>query len=293
MTLRTTLTVLAAAAMFAVGVATPAQAAPVAPVARVACPSAEAVSATWGGKLTRTEVTTTSCRYQRVGGDAYDGFTVSVSVGTPAEAKAALAAGWPVESPYPFSPAPVPALGADAFKWADASPAFYYWTFAPGALATMAGNTSSASSETALIATAKLFKPMLEVYTVPGERTVNSRQWRTTCEPYSATARCRTEIWASVITLKDGRYLKTDGWAFNSLTYRWSDRALWKNNPLGNTTTGWTATDGRRWRTECDTATTGRGACRSYIQATVISTTVSGYRQETTWVFNNQVLFNQ
>nr|WP_231980520.1 polysaccharide deacetylase family protein [Tessaracoccus coleopterorum] len=46
-----------------------------------------------------------------------------------------------------------------------------------------------------------------DVYTTPGEHTVNGRQWRTWCEPYSQTARCRTEIRSGGV------------WVFNNLTY--------------------------------------------------------------------------
>ncbi|GAA4894905.1 hypothetical protein GCM10025789_10380 [Tessaracoccus lubricantis] len=288
MKLRTTLTTLAVAALLAAGLALPAQADTVAPVRRVSCPSVAAVKAASGVPVTTMAATPETCTYY-AGGTATVLFELT-DYATPAEAQADIAANWPEEAPYPFDPRPVPSLGPGAFRWADASPSFVYWQFAPGVTAELFGVWSDA----AVVNTPPLFRPMMEVYTVPGTRTVNGRQWRTSCEPYSATARCRTEIWATVVLLEGGRYVKTDGWAFNSLTYRWSDRALWKGNPLGNTNAGWVADgeDGRRWRTECDTAATGRGACRSYILATVISATPSRYVQEAKWVFNNQVLFS-
>src|SRR5690606_32586815 len=108
----------------------------------------------------------------------------------------------------------------------------------------------------------------VDVYTTPGKHDVNGREWFTTCEPYSQTFRCRTDIWASTVQLVDGRPTWVTGWAFNNLTYLPSDRGLWADNPLGRET-AWTAADGRRWYTECDTATTGRNGCRSYIWTSV------------------------
>ncbi len=48
--------------------------------------------------------------------------------------------------------------------------------------------------------------------------------------------------------------------------------------------------------TECDTAATGRGACRSYTWTSVVSAKADGKGGHTsteskTWVFNNLVLF--
>ncbi|MBB1510727.1 bifunctional UDP-sugar hydrolase/5'-nucleotidase [Tessaracoccus sp. MC1756] len=132
-------------------------------------------------------------------------------------------------------------------------------------------------------------------YTLPGEHNLNGRLWRTTCEPYSQTERCRTEIWASTIKIVDGKFVQTNGWAFNNLTYLPAKRSLWGNNPLANTGS-WTATDGRQWKTECGTAATGRDGCRSYAMATVYKAVAgekSGYvfSQSNEWVFNNIVMF--
>ena len=136
-----------------------------------------------------------------------------------------------------------------------------------------------------------------DVYTTPGTHFVNGRWRQASCEPYSATKRCRTEIWATTSRYEGGRYIKTTGWVFNNLTYLPSPRSLWKGNPLGNTGS-WTAADGRQWRTECDTATTGRNGCRSYLKADVLTerkvdgrTTFVWLRGQ--WVFNNIVLFNR
>ncbi|WP_255436511.1 N,N-dimethylformamidase beta subunit family domain-containing protein [Tessaracoccus sp. MC1756] len=133
-------------------------------------------------------------------------------------------------------------------------------------------------------------------YTQPGHHTINGREWNTTCEIYSQTERCRTDIWATVVVMKDGTFIRTNGWAFNNLTYLpFMTREAWATNPLANTGS-WTATDGRRWRTECDTPSTGRNGCRSYALVTVYTATPrasGGYRfsQDNAWVFNNIVLF--
>ncbi len=134
----------------------------------------------------------------------------------------------------------------------------------------------------------------VDVYTTPGTHHVNGRDWRTSCVPYSKTKRCRTEIWATALTNESGRFHSRNGWVFNNMTYLPSPRSLWKNNNLGKNA-NWTA-DGRRWRTECDTAVTGRNGCRSYISASVVvaTKTASGYRysMDTQWVFNNMVQFS-
>ncbi|WP_255433575.1 N,N-dimethylformamidase beta subunit family domain-containing protein [Tessaracoccus sp. MC1865] len=133
-------------------------------------------------------------------------------------------------------------------------------------------------------------------YTMPGLHKLNGREWNTICEVYSQTERCRTDIWATVVVMKDGKFIRTNGWAFNNLTYLpFMTREAWGANPLANTGS-WTATDGRRWRTECDTANTGRNGCRSYALVTVYTATPrasGGYRfsQDNAWVFNNIVLF--
>ncbi|WP_345581546.1 IPT/TIG domain-containing protein, partial [Tessaracoccus lubricantis] len=132
------------------------------------------------------------------------------------------------------------------------------------------------------------------MYITPGTHLVNGRQWRTQCEPYSATERCRTEIWATVISFEKGKFVQDNGWAFNNLTYKTSPRELWKNNPLAASgvvggTSQWTANDGRKWRTECDNENTGRGACRTYIEASVIAKTNTGYEWRVQWVFNSMV----
>lgn len=131
----------------------------------------------------------------------------------------------------------------------------------------------------------------LDVYTTPGTHHVNGRVWRTTCEKYSSTVeRCRTEIQATTITYSRGRYVEKFGWTFNNLTYKPSRRAQWAGNVLA--TPGEHVSGGRRWKTECDSAWTGRNACRSSILTTTYRRSGNGYAQGSTWVFNNIVHFS-
>ncbi len=137
--------------------------------------------------------------------------------------------------------------------------------------------------------------PAVDIYSTPGYHTVNGRKWFTTCEKYSQTSRCRTSIFATTVSYKNGKFVSQNGWVFNNLTYLASPRSLWKNNPLGFKGS-WTATDGRKWRTECDTPATGRNGCRSYAEVKVIGVTPKGkgyaYEWSTTWVLNNIVRFS-
>ncbi|MBB1510444.1 M23 family metallopeptidase [Tessaracoccus sp. MC1756] len=119
------------------------------------------------------------------------------------------------------------------------------------------------------------------LYVTEGQHTVGGRAWRTTCEPYSQTERCRTEIWASIVENVAGYELHTEGWVFNNLTYKPAKRELWVGNDLG-TPGSWSDAQGRQWRTECDTAATGRGACRTYVRSS------AGGAE----VFNNLVRFS-
>jgi len=104
-------------------------------------------------------------------------------------------------------------------------------------------------------------------------------------------------IWATTVVARDGRYITQTGFAFNNLTYLpQMTREEWAGNPLARTG-AWTAADGRGWRTECDTAATGRGGCRSYAVADVVETirTPQGttYRTVRKEIFNNIVRFGR
>lgn len=116
-----------------------------------------------------------------------------------------------------------------------------------------------------------------KVYTQPGDHLVNGRYWKTDCEKYSSTVvRCTTDIWGEKRTASGAKY---PGWVFNTLTYLPSSRSAWSSNPLGHTGK-FTGSDGRKWKTECDTPATGRNGCRSY--------TLTGGK----WVVNNLVQFS-
>lgn len=154
---------------------------------------------------------------------------------------------------------------------------------------------AAAAAATALVVTglaaptAQAAEP--DVYTTPGGQIINGRLWNTTCAKYSSTVvRCTTDIWATQVVYTSGAYRKVTGWTFNNLTYLPSARSQWASNPLGKTGS-WTAKDGRKWKTECDTAATGRGGCRSYAWATYGVASGSGFTGKSGWVFNNIVRF--
>lgn len=135
----------------------------------------------------------------------------------------------------------------------------------------------------------------VDVYSTPGTHTVNGRQWRTTCEPYSRTTRCRTEIWATTVSQVGASFVQSSGWTFNNLTYLPTmTQAEWGSNPLAKP--GTHTIGGRQWKTECHTPGTGKGACRSFILAKYIASqklASGGYRYYWTqgWLFNNMVRF--
>lgn len=131
----------------------------------------------------------------------------------------------------------------------------------------------------------------VDLYSTPGVHLVNDRYWRTECSMYSTTVvRCRTEIYGTKVYLSGGTWYKQNDWVFNNLSYLPSNRADWATNNLGKTMQ-WTGDDGRRWESECDTAATGRGACRHYIWVTVASETNGLVKQQDMRVFNSMVRF--
>lgn len=139
-------------------------------------------------------------------------------------------------------------------------------------------------------------KPAGDLYTTPGYHLSGGRRWFTTCEPYSQTMRCRTQIWATTVVRDAGRFVQRDGWVFNNLTYLpHMIRAQWAGNPLGEAGS-WTDSAGRRWLTECDTPVTGRNGCRTWVSTDVVAAVTAGdgsvsYRQREQMVFNNLVRF--
>lgn len=136
-------------------------------------------------------------------------------------------------------------------------------------------------------------------YEVPGYHEMNGRRWFTECEYYSQTVRCRTNIFATQVKyIGGGKYESVTGWTFNNLTYLpFMTRAQWAKNPLG--VSGEFTSNGRKWRTECDTATTGRGGCRSYlwvpnvVRAQRQADSTWTYSTVDMWVFNNLVRFRE
>lgn len=180
----------------------------------------------------------------------------------------------------------------------------------PGAMATSASVVeTTASDHLPIIAELSIEKaqeavppapaPALQypekIYRTPGFHYYNNRHWATECEPYSKTFRCWTSIWSTQVVAKDGKYVRETGWHHNNLTYLPSARTIWKANRLGYTNE-WTAADGRRWYTQCDTPATGRQGCRSYASSDVVEATAKpgggwSYSVTNKWVFNNIVLF--
>lgn len=112
---------------------------------------------------------------------------------------------------------------------------------------------------------------------------------------YSTTYRCRTDILATTVSFDGAKFVARTDWAFNNLLYIGDiTRAAWGSNPLANNGS-WTAADGRQWRAECDTPTTGRNGCRSWVKASYItSSLVDGqrtYAWTSGWLLNNMVRF--
>ncbi|MEO7586868.1 MAG: glycoside hydrolase family 95-like protein, partial [Arachnia sp.] len=185
-------------------------------------------------------------------------------------------------------------------------------TASPSATSTASATASPTVTPTATLAPTRTATPSVtpsvkpsattqppapgDLYTTPGFHHVNGRHWYTSCEKYSQTTRCRTQIWSTQVMARGGAFVSETGWHFNNLTYLPSSRSLWRNNPLGNTGS-WVDQAGRNWMTECDTPRTGRNGCRTWILTDiVVSTAKAGggytYRLSPQFVFNNLVLFN-
>ena len=129
-------------------------------------------------------------------------------------------------------------------------------------------------------------------YTQPGDHLVNGRYWRTACENYSDTViRCNTDIFATKVVQVDGHHVLHNGWTFNNLTYLPSAREQWADNPLAKTGE-WTASDGRKWKAECDTELTGQNGCRAWAWTTVVAEENGRFVQRDQWQFNNIIQFS-
>ncbi len=185
---------------------------------------------------------------------------------------------------------PTPTMTATVSPDPSASPS-------PSPPSTTAPPTTMTPSPSATTTNAGPDNGQTDLYSTPGLHHVNGRYWFTQCEPYSRTIRCRTDIWATQVRNVDGSFVNQTGWYFNNLTYLpYMKRAQWAGNPLGYDGS-WTSTDGRKWRTECDTPQTGGNGCRSFIWTKVeqaVAQPGGGYRFDTAWawVFNNIVRFS-
>lgn len=130
------------------------------------------------------------------------------------------------------------------------------------------------------------------LYTQPGDHLVNNRYWHTDCQMYSSEiVRCSTDIWATKVVTHEGKYFTHNGWTFNNLTYLPAPARVWGDNPLANAGS-WTADDGRQWKTECNTPTTGGNACRSYVLARVVDSAGGAFTASNKWMLNNIVMFS-
>jgi len=110
------------------------------------------------------------------------------------------------------------------------------------------------------------------VYWLPGTRTVNGRQWQTTCETYSTGVRCFTKIWASQYVRSGSTYVVKTGWTHNSINYFDHDGPAWAGNVY--TTPGTRVVNSRTWRTTCSpNVTVGSRTCRTEIWASLVSRT--------------------
>ncbi len=142
----------------------------------------------------------------------------------------------------------------------------------------------------------KEYSDPVDVYTTAGQHTVNGREWKTTCGPYSTTIRrCTANIWATTVSLVDGKFVQKNDWQFNNLTYLPSKRAQWSGNLLAKT--GTFTSNGRQWRTSCADSWTGPNGCRSFMRADVIESYLDAdgnrqFRSVRKEVFNNVVRFS-
>lgn len=143
--------------------------------------------------------------------------------------------------------------------------------------------------------------PLHKVYTTEGTHAEQGRSWRTTCTQQPEAKRCMTEVLGAQITTTPRRLASKQQWLFHTYTYLPSARSAWKNNPLGgNGEVGynqkWTK-DGQQFRTECDTAASGKGACRTYVLTSPLKP-VSDTRRDivkqvkSDWALYSIVLFN-
>ncbi len=136
-----------------------------------------------------------------------------------------------------------------------------------------------------------------DVYSTPGGQKKDGTLYKTSCAKQSnRVVRCKTNVWSSVISVKKGKYVTDKGWRLDRYTYLPSARKLWKKSPYAaygkvKGKASWTS-GGKRYRSECDTKKTGKGACRAYVWTTTISRSASGgYAKKSAWKLNRVVKF--
>lgn len=136
-----------------------------------------------------------------------------------------------------------------------------------------------------------------DVYSTPGGQKKDGSLYKTSCEKQSNdVVRCKTEKWGSVVRLKKGKYVTDKGWHLTRYTYLPSVRSKWKKSPYAaygkkKGKVSWKK-DGKKYRSECDTKKTGKGACRTYVWTTTISKSKSGkYVKKSDWKLNRVVKF--
>lgn len=193
--------------------------------------------------------------------------------------------------------------GASNFSWSSAMTYMLYREFVapetpePTPTPTPTVTPSPSPQPTVTVTVTPTPPEQVDVYSTPGFHVVNGRHWFTSCEPYSQTVRCKTQIWSTQVRdAGGGRFTSVTGWHFNNLTYLpLMTREQWAGNPLG--TPGTFTSAGRQWRTECDTPLTGRNGCRSFIWSpgTVVAEQGANgswtFMRADIWVFNNMVRF--
>lgn len=136
-----------------------------------------------------------------------------------------------------------------------------------------------------------------DVYSTPGGQKKDETLYKTSCAKRSnGVVRCETKVWSSVISLKKGKYVTDRGWHFDRYTYLSSARKLWKKSPYAaygkkSGKASWTSA-GTKYRSECDSKKTGKGACRTYVWATTITKSKAGkYTKKSAWKLSRVVKF--
>lgn len=133
----------------------------------------------------------------------------------------------------------------------------------------------------------------VDVFVTAGTHVVSGRTWRTTCGPYSSTStRCAASIWATTVRWDGSRYVTSNGWVLNIVTYTDPNPGAWEGNLLA--TPGQHTSGGRLWKVSCTPwATSGPRTCTDWIWATKIvsvpTPTGYAYRTVTTWSLTSQV----